>query len=95
MSITKDKSHTKIFETLVDYNDRKNAPLFNEKIWQAVSRVMAETEEEERDAKSNANNVTMYTLFNQSPVKINTQSKNVNVTNERRIPSSILAETIK
>ena len=56
---------------------------------------MAETEEEERDAKRNVNNVDMNTLFNQYPVTINTQRKDANVTNERRIVLNILAETIK
>ena len=53
------------------------------------------TEEEERCAERNANNVTMDTLFNKSPIKINTQRKNANMTNERQISSNILAETIK
>ena len=56
---------------------------------------MTETEEEECDAKRNANNVTMDTLFNHPPVTINTQRKNANIKNERRIYSNILAETIK
>ena len=73
MATTKDKYYMKIFETLVDYNDCNNASLSNEKIWLSVSRVMSETEEEERDAKRNSNNLTMYNLFNQSPVMSNTQ----------------------
>ena len=44
MATTKDKYYTKILETLVYYNDRNNAPLYNENILQDVSRVMAETE---------------------------------------------------
>ena len=56
--------YTNLLETLVNYNDRKNGPLSNKKIQQAVRRVMAETEEEERDAKCNANNVTMDTILN-------------------------------
>ena len=56
---------------------------------------MAKTEEEERDAKRNANNVTMDTFFHNSPVTINTQRKNANVANERQIYSNILEETIK
>ena len=67
MSTTKDIPYKNMFETLVDYNDLKNAPLPNEKILQAVSRVMAETEEEERDKGRNANNLTIYNFFNQSP----------------------------
>ena len=55
---------------------------------------MTETEEEERNAKHNANNVTIDT-FCHSLVSINTQRNIANVTNERRISSEILAETIK
>ena len=46
---------------------------------------MAEMEEEERDAKSYSNNVTMDNLFHQSPVMKNTQGEIENVTSERRI----------
>ena len=84
-----------MLETGVDYNDRNNVPFSNEKLIQAVSKVMAETEEEERDAKRNANNVTMDTFCHQSPVTTNTQGKIANVKNERQISSDILEETIK
>ena len=67
-------------DTLVEYNDRDDAPLSNEKLLQSFSKVMAETEEEERNAKLNANNVTMDT-FCQSPVMTNTQRRNTKVTN--------------
>ena len=69
-----------MLETLIDHNDRHNVPLSSEKLRQPVSRVMAETEEGERDARRNANNVTMDT-FLQSPVTINAQRKEANVTN--------------
>ena len=55
---------------------------------------MIETEEEEKDAKRNVNNVTMDTLF-QYPFTINTQRKYANLTNERRITLDIHAETMK
>ena len=55
---------------------------------------MAETEQEECDAKRNANNVAMDNLC-QSPVTTNTQRKIANVPNKRIISSDILAETIK
>ena len=55
---------------------------------------MAETEKQEEDAKRNVNNVTMDTFF-QSPVTINTQRKDANMTNERRIALDIHAETMK
>ena len=62
-----------MLEALVDDNGCNNAPLSNEKLRQAVSKVMAETKEEERDAKRNANNVNMDTFCHQSPVTTNTQ----------------------
>ena len=55
---------------------------------------MAETEEEERDAKNNANNVTTDN-FCQSLVTTNTQENIANIPNERQIYLDILAETIK
>ena len=55
---------------------------------------MSETEEEEHNIISDANNVTM-DAFYQSPVTTNTQGKIANVPNERQISSDILAETIK
>ena len=56
---------------------------------------MAETEEEERDAERNANNVTMHTLCHHPPVTTNTQGEIENVTNKKQISSDIMAETIK
>ena len=61
---------------------------------QVVSKVMAEMEDQERDAKRNANNITVDN-FSQSPVTTNTQGRIANVTNERQISSDILADTIK
>ena len=55
---------------------------------------MSKTEEEERDAKFNSNNVTMDT-FIQYPVTSNTPRNKSNVPNERRISLDILARTIK
>ena len=55
---------------------------------------MTETEEEEKYAKHNVNNVTMDTLF-QYPVTINKQTKDANMTNERRITLEIHEETMK
>ena len=62
MTTPEEEYYTKMLETQVSYNDRNNVPFFNKKIQQAVSRVMEEIEEEERDAKSNANHVTMDTI---------------------------------
>ena len=56
--------YTNMLKTLIDHNDRHNAPLSSEKLWQSFRRVMVETEEVEYDAKHNENNVTMDTFFN-------------------------------
>ena len=95
MATEKEKYYTKMSETLVDYNDRNNIQLNNEKPRQAVSKFMAETEEEERDAGRNPNNVTMDTFYHQSPVTTNTQGEIENATTERRIYLEIMEETIK
>ena len=95
---------------LVDYNDRKNAPFSNENIRQAVSRVMSGMEEGKRDAKRNANNLTMDTLSNHSTISpsqgeisnlkivhlaiLPSQGDILSVTSKRRISSSIMAEMI-
>ena len=78
----------------MDHNDCHNAPLSNEKLRQAVSTVIVETEEEERETKLNVNNVTMDT-FIQSPVTTYTQRNKTDVPNERQISLDILAEMIK
>ena len=49
MATPKDKYYTKLLETLVDHNDQQNSPLSNDNIRQAISTVMAETEEGERN----------------------------------------------
>ena len=84
----------KFLETVIDCNDNHNTPLSNEKLRPVISRVMAETGEEELEAKHNAKNVTMDT-FCQSPVTTNTQENIANVPTERQISLNILAETIK
>ena len=71
-----------MLETLVDCNDCNNVTFTNEKLQQAVSKVTTEMKEKERDAKRNNNNVTMDTLFHQSPVTINTKGEIANVTNK-------------
>ena len=45
MATPRDEYYTDLLETLVNYNDRNNGPFSNEKIQQAVSRVMAEMKE--------------------------------------------------
>ena len=84
MATTKDKYFEKISETLVNHNDCHNAPLSNDKLRQAVSKVMEEIEEEVLNAKNNARDVTIDT-FCHSYGTTNTQRENTNVTNERQI----------
>ena len=90
MATTKEEYYTKMLETLVEYNIHNNTPLSNEKLRQAVIKVMAENEEEERDAERNVNIVTVDNFCHQSPVKTNTQGEISNITNERRISLDIL-----
>ena len=75
-----------MLETLVNHNDHHNAPLYNEKL--------QKTEEEERNAKHNADNVNMDTFY-QPPVTTYTQRNISNITDERNISSEFLAEPIK
>ena len=96
MATPRDKYYEKMLETLVEYNDRHNAPLSNDNLQQAIITVMEETEEEESNIILDANNVTMYT-FCQSPVTTNTQEENANTifTSGRRNTLDMLAETLK
>ena len=77
--------------SLLEYNHCHGTPFYSRNIQEAVIRVM---EDKEKDAEHNVNNVTTDTFF-QSPVTINAQNKDANVTYEKRIASGILAETIK
>ena len=110
MATPRDKYYTKMLETQIDHKDCHNSPFSSEKLWQAVSIVMAETGDEERDAEHNANNVTMETILNRSTISlsqgdisnvtsvhstISTSQEYANVTNERRIALDILKETLK
>ena len=96
MSTPRDKYYEMMLENRVDYNGCHNAPLFNEKLRQAISTVTEETEEEECNIISDANNMTM-DIFCQYPVTTNTQGGNANaiLTNERRNNSDALVKTIK
>ena len=49
MATPRDKYYEKILNTLVEYNDHHNTPFSKEKLQQAISKVMEETEEEERN----------------------------------------------
>ena len=82
---------TKMLYYLLEHKHRHNTPLSSKNLQEAVRRV---TEEEEKYAKRNVNNVTTFTLF-QSPIAINAQNKDANVKNERKIASGIHEKTIK
>ena len=76
---------------IIEHNECHGTPMSNKKLWETVIIVM---EDEEKYAKRNINNVITDTFF-QSPVTVNAQNKDANLTYERQIPSSVLAETIK
>ena len=42
MATTRDKYYMKVYESLVDYNDCNDSPLTNEKIQDAMHKVIAE-----------------------------------------------------
>ena len=96
MATQRDKYYGKMLKTLVDYNDRNNAPLFNEKHWQEIGKVMSETQEEDCNIILYTQNVTM-DIFFQSPIMTNTQRDNENMilTLEGIINFYALAETLK
>ena len=75
---------TKMFNYLLGDNERHVTPLSREKLQESFGIVM----------EDNVNNVTMDNLF-LSPVNINTQKKDSNMTNERHVAADIQTETIK
>ena len=62
MATPRYKYYEKMLETLVDCIDHPKTPFYNEKLWQAISRVLAETEEKEYNKILDANNMTMDTF---------------------------------
>ena len=94
MATAREEYFTKILDSLIDHNYRHGTPFSSENLQEAGIRVMEEAEEGENDSKLNVNNINMDTLY-QSPVTINTQRKDKNVTNEKRIASGVHAETMK
>ena len=64
MATPKDKYHNMLLNNLLNDNNRKGAPLSNEKSRQAVGKVMEETEAE---FERNINKITCNTSF-QSPI---------------------------
>ena len=91
MATPREEYYTKMLDSLLGHTHCHGTPLSSKKLQEAVSRAM---EEDEKYVECNVNNITTDNLC-QSPVTIHAQKKNANGTNERRIVSSILAETIK
>ena len=75
MATPRDKYYTEMYETIVDYNDRNDAPFSNDNLWQAIHKFMAEEEVDTRNITSDAHNVTVDTLC-QTPFTPNTQGEN-------------------
>ena len=96
MATSRDKYYTKVYETLVYYNDRNYAPLSNEKIRKEIHKVIAEEEVDARNINLDVHNVTADN-FCQTPVTPNTQGENENaiLTIERLNNSDVLAESLK
>ena len=96
MASPRDKYYTKMLETLVDCNEHNNTPFSNQKIQEAISKVMAETEAEKRNIISDTHNVDMDT-FSPYPVMTNTQGENANtiLTSDRLNNSDMLEEILK
>ena len=84
MATPRDKYFTKMYETLVNYNDRNDAPLFNENILKAMHKVIAEEESDALNITSDAHNITADNFYH-TPVMPNTQGENENtiLTSER------------
>ena len=64
----------KMLDYPLNNNERHGTPFSSKDLQKAVSRVMARTEEEEKDSKRKVNNVTMDSLFQCTKI-------NANVTN--------------
>ena len=80
--------------TMIAHIDRSKTPLSKYKLQQAITTIVAETEDEEWDAKCNDNNLTTDT-FIQPPVTTNTPREKTDVANERRVSSGSLTKGLK
>ena len=94
MATERETFSTKMLDYLLDDDERHDTILSIKDIQEAIIRVMSGTEQEDKYAKPNVNNVTMDNFF-QSPVTINTQRKDAHNTNERQIDAYIHADTMK
>ena len=90
---SRDKYYTKIYETLIDYNDHNDAPLSNENIEYAINKFITEEESDSHNINFDAHNVTADT-FSQT---FNTQRVNENaiLTSAKLDKSEEMSETLK
>ena len=93
MATSRDKYYTKMCKTLIDYNDRNDAPLYNDKILEVMHKFIVEEELNAHNITSDSHNVTVDTFSRTS----NTQRENANaiLTSEKVNKSDELAETLK
>ena len=75
MATPRDKYYTKMYESLIDYNDRNDAPLSNKNIREAMHKFIAEEESDVYNITPGAHNVTVDTFSQKS----DTQRENANV----------------
>ena len=96
MANPRDKYYTQLYETLVYYNDRNNAPFSNENIRQAIRKIMAGKEMDACNITLDSHSVTVDILW-KTIVILNTQGENENVilTRERLNNSDALVEILK
>ena len=100
MANSGDKYYTKIYDTLIDYNDRNDAPLSNENIQEAIHKFIEEDELDAHNITSDAHNITSDAqnvtadTFSQTS---NTKRENANaiLTSEKLDKLDALEETFK
>ena len=62
MATSREKYYTKMYETLIDYNDRNDAPFSNEKIQDVIHKVVAEEELYDNNINLDACHITADTV---------------------------------
>ena len=80
MATQEEEYYTDLLKNMIEHNDCTKTSFSKEKLWQVINMIVAETEEEER----NANNVTTDTFIH-PPITKNTPREKTDVANERQI----------
>ena len=85
-----------MYETLIYYNDRNDVPFSNDKIQQAINKVIAEEESYAYNITLDSHNVPADT-FSQTRATTNAREDNENLilTSESLNNLDVLAETLK